>query len=102
MQKASAIGLEQIPRTTRAQAMDVLSSQAGILGYRAVIEAAAIGGKYFTAQTTAAGKVNPARVMVIGAGVAGLQSLGVARAMGAIVSAFDVRPEAKEQVDNTK
>ncbi len=96
--KASAIAMDQIPRITRAQKMDVLSSTANIAGYRAVIEAAQVYSSFFTAQMTAAGKVAPARVLVIGAGVAGLAAIGTARGMGAIVRAFDTRPAVKDQV----
>ncbi|HAH06452.1 MAG TPA: Re/Si-specific NAD(P)(+) transhydrogenase subunit alpha, partial [Elusimicrobia bacterium] len=83
---------------SRAQKMDALSSMANIAGYRAVIEAANLFGRFFTGQITAAGKVPPAKVMVIGAGVAGLASLGAAKGLGAIVRAFDTRPEVKDQI----
>ena len=95
---ATAIAVDQIPRITRAQKMDALSSMANIAGYRAVVEAASFYGRFFTGQMTAAGRVPPARVLVIGAGVAGLAAIGAARAMGAIVRAFDTRPTVKEQV----
>lgn len=96
--KATALSLDCIPRISRAQKMDVLSSMANIAGYRAVIEAAHQFGRFFTGQITAAGKVPPARVLVIGAGVAGLAAIGTARGLGAIVKAFDTRPEVKDQV----
>jgi H+-translocating NAD(P) transhydrogenase subunit alpha len=96
--KATAIAVDQIPRITRAQKMDALSSMANIAGYRAVIEAASFYGRFFTGQMTAAGKVPPAKILVIGAGVAGLAAIGAARGMGAIVRAFDTRPTVKEQV----
>ena len=90
--------MDQIPRITRAQKMDALSSMANIAGYRAVVEAASFYGRFFTGQITAAGKVPPAKVLVIGAGVAGLAAIGAARGLGAIVRAFDTRPTVKEQV----
>jgi NAD(P) transhydrogenase subunit alpha len=96
--KATAIAVDQIPRITRAQKMDALSSMANIAGYRAVVEAASFYGRFFTGQMTAAGKVPAAKVLVIGAGVAGLAAIGAARGMGAIVRAFDTRPTVKEQV----
>jgi NAD(P) transhydrogenase subunit alpha len=94
----NAFALEFLPRITRAQTMDVLSSQANLAGYRAIIEAAAAFGRAFPMMMTAAGTVAPARVLVMGAGVAGLQAIATARRLGAIVSATDVRPAAKEQV----
>jgi NAD(P) transhydrogenase subunit alpha len=94
----NAFAMEFIPRITRAQSMDVLSSQANLAGYRAVIEAAAVFGRAFPMMMTAAGTVAPARVFVMGAGVAGLQAIATARRLGAIVSATDVRPASKEQV----
>ncbi len=94
----TALALDAVPRISRAQALDVLSSMANVAGYRAVVEAAHAFGRQFTGQVTAAGKVPPARVFVVGAGVAGLAAIGAARAMGAIVRAFDVRPEVAEQV----
>lgn len=97
---ASALAIEAIPRISRAQKMDALSSMANIAGYRAVIEAAGLFGRFFTGQITAAGKVPPAKVLVIGAGVAGLSAVGTARGLGAIVRAFDVRPEVAEQVQS--
>ncbi|MDB4770526.1 Re/Si-specific NAD(P)(+) transhydrogenase subunit alpha [bacterium] len=96
--KASAIAIEAVPRISRAQKLDALSSMANIAGYRAVVEAAALFGRFFTGQITAAGKVPPAKVLVIGAGVAGLSAIGTARGLGAIVRAFDVRPEVADQV----
>ena len=96
--RATAIAVDQIPRITRAQKMDALSSMANIAGYRAVVEAASFYGRFFTGQMTAAGKVPAAKVLVIGAGVAGLAAIGAARGMGAIVRAFDTRPTVKEQV----
>src|SRR5262245_5161917 len=95
---ATAIAIDQIPRITRAQKMDALSSMANIAGYRAVVEAASYYGRFFTGQMTAAGRVPPAKVLVIGAGVAGLSAIGAARGLGAIVRAFDTRPSVKEQV----
>lgn len=94
----TALALDAVPRISRAQALDVLSSMANVAGYRAVVEAAHAFGRQFTGQVTAAGKVPPARVFVVGAGVAGLAAIGAARSMGAIVRAFDVRPEVAEQV----
>ncbi|MFT4622496.1 MAG: NAD(P) transhydrogenase subunit alpha [Myxococcota bacterium] len=96
----SALALDKIPRITRAQAYDVLSSMANIAGYRAVIEAANRFGRFFAGQITAAGKSPPAKVLVIGAGVAGLAAIAAARSLGAVVRAFDVRPAAKEQVES--
>jgi NAD(P) transhydrogenase subunit alpha len=89
-----------IPRISRAQKMDALSSMANIAGYRAVIEAGNQFGRFFTGQITAAGKVPPAKILVIGAGVAGLAAIGTAQSMGAIVRAFDVRPEVAEQIES--
>ena len=94
----AAAALEWLPRITRAQAMDVLSSQASLAGYRAVIEAAVVFGRGFPMMMTAAGTLAPARVFVVGAGVAGLQAIATARRLGAIVSATDVRPAAKEEI----
>jgi NAD(P) transhydrogenase subunit alpha len=96
--KVTAIAMDQVPRITRAQKMDALSSMANIAGYRAIIEAASYYGRFFTGQMTAAGRVPPAKVLVIGAGVAGLAAIGAARGLGAIVRAFDTRPSVKEQV----
>ncbi|MCL2450387.1 MAG: Re/Si-specific NAD(P)(+) transhydrogenase subunit alpha [Polyangiaceae bacterium] len=98
--KATVIGMDQVPRITRAQKLDALSSMANIAGYRAVIEAASFYGRFFTGQMTAAGKVPPANVLVIGAGVAGLAAIGAARGLGAVVRAFDTRAEAREQVES--
>lgn len=98
--KATVIAMDSIPRISRAQKMDALSSMANIAGYRAVIEAANNFGRFFTGQITAAGKVPPAKVLVIGAGVAGLAAIGTARSLGAIVRAFDTRPVVKEQVES--
>ena len=98
--KIAAFSLELLPRITRAQSMDVLSSQSNLAGYRAVIDAAAEFGRAFPMMMTAAGTVPPARVCVIGAGVAGLQAIATAKRLGAIVSAFDVRAVVKEQVQS--
>lgn len=103
MEKLSAkninvLAMDAVPRISRAQSLDALSSMANISGYRAVIEAAHEFGSFFTGQITAAGKVPPAKVLVIGAGVAGLAAIGAANSLGAIVRAFDSRPEVKEQV----
>lgn len=98
--KITAFALEFVPRITRAQAMDVLSSQTNLAGYRAVIEAANIFERAFPMMMTAAGTIAPARVLVLGAGVAGLQAIATAKRLGAIVSAFDVRAAAKEQVES--
>ncbi|MFC5890615.1 Re/Si-specific NAD(P)(+) transhydrogenase subunit alpha [Kitasatospora sp. CM 4170] len=94
----TALALEAVPRISRAQSMDVLSSMANIAGYRAVIEAAHVFGRFFTGQVTAAGKVPPAKVLVAGAGVAGLAAIGAASSLGAIVRATDPRPEVADQV----
>jgi len=96
----TALAMDSVPRISRAQKMDALSSMANIAGYRAVIEAAQHFGRFFTGQITAAGKIPPAKVLVIGAGVAGLAAIGAAKSMGAIVRAFDTRPEVKEQVES--
>ncbi|NNF45929.1 MAG: Re/Si-specific NAD(P)(+) transhydrogenase subunit alpha [Desulfofustis sp.] len=96
----SVLAMDSIPRISRAQKMDALSSMANIAGYRAVIEAAQNFGRFFTGQITAAGNIPPAKVLVIGAGVAGLSAIGAAKSMGAIVRAFDTRPEVKEQVES--
>ncbi|MCB9729196.1 MAG: Re/Si-specific NAD(P)(+) transhydrogenase subunit alpha [Deltaproteobacteria bacterium] len=98
--RATVLAMDQVPRITRAQSMDALSSMANIAGYRAVVEAASRFGRFFTGQMTAAGKLPPARVLVIGAGVAGLQAIATARAMGAVVRAFDTRPAVREQVQS--
>jgi len=96
----TALAMDSVPRISRAQKLDALSSMANIAGYRAVVEAAQHFGRFFTGQITAAGKVPPAKVLVIGAGVAGLAAIGAAQSMGAIVRAFDTRPEVKEQVES--
>jgi NAD(P) transhydrogenase subunit alpha len=92
--------MDSVPRMSRAQKMDALSSMANIAGYRAIVEAAQHFGRFFTGQITAAGKIPPAKVLVIGAGVAGLAAIGAAKGMGAIVRAFDTRPEVKEQIES--
>jgi len=97
---ATVIAMEMVPRISRAQKMDALSSMANIAGYRAVIEASNNFGRFFTGQVTAAGKVPPAKVLVVGAGVAGLAAIGTATSLGAITYAFDVRPEVAEQVES--
>ena len=97
---ATAIAMDMVPRISRAQKMDALSSMANIAGYRAVIEAGNNFGRFFTGQITAAGKVPPAKVLVVGAGVAGLAAIGTATSLGAITYAFDVRPEVAEQVES--
>jgi NAD(P) transhydrogenase subunit alpha len=96
----TSFGLEALPRITRAQSMDVLSSMSTVAGYKAVLLAAAASGKMFPMLTTAAGTIIPARVLILGAGVAGLQAIATARRLGAVVRAFDVRPEVKEQVES--
>lgn len=97
---ATALAMDSVPRITRAQKLDALSSMANLAGYRAVIEAAHQFGRGFTGQITAAGKIPPCKVLVIGAGVAGLAAIGAARGLGAIVRAFDTRPVVKEQVQS--
>ncbi|MDH3334100.1 MAG: Re/Si-specific NAD(P)(+) transhydrogenase subunit alpha, partial [Gammaproteobacteria bacterium] len=97
---ATAMAMDSVPRISRAQKVDALSSMGNIAGYRAVVEAAQHFGRFFTGQITAAGKVPPAKVLVIGAGVAGLAAIGAAKSMGAIVRSFDTRPEVKEQVES--
>jgi NAD(P) transhydrogenase subunit alpha len=99
-QGANVIAMDMVPRISRAQKMDALSSMANIAGYRAVIEAGNHFERFFTGQVTAAGKVPPAKVLVIGAGVAGLAAIGTAQSLGAIVRAFDVRPEVSEQIES--
>ncbi|MFO1144532.1 MAG: Re/Si-specific NAD(P)(+) transhydrogenase subunit alpha, partial [Amaricoccus sp.] len=94
------LAMDMVPRISRAQKMDALSSMANIAGYRAVIEAGNNFGRFFTGQVTAAGKVPPAKVLVVGAGVAGLAAIGAATSLGAIVYAFDVRPEVAEQIES--
>ena len=96
----SALAVELVPRITRAQTMDALSSQANVAGYRAVLVAATQLPRYFPLLMTAAGTVPPAKVLVLGAGVAGLQAIATARRLGAVVSAFDVRPAVREQVES--
>ena len=98
--KVTAFAMELVPRITRAQSMDALSSQANIGGYKAVIRAARLLPKMMPMMTTAAGTIPPAKVFVLGAGVAGLQAIATARRLGAVVQAFDVRPETKEQVES--
>ena len=99
-QQANVIAMDMVPRISRAQKMDALSSMANIAGYRAVIEAGSHFGRFFTGQITAAGKVAPAKVLVIGAGVAGLAAIGTATSLGAVTLAFDVRPEVAEQIES--
>ncbi len=99
-QGATVVAMEMVPRISRAQKMDALSSMANIAGYRAVIEAGNNFGRFFTGQVTAAGKVPPAKVLVVGAGVAGLAAIGTSTSLGAITYAFDVRPEVAEQVES--
>ncbi|MBD3765111.1 MAG: Re/Si-specific NAD(P)(+) transhydrogenase subunit alpha [Rhodobacterales bacterium] len=99
-QGATVIAMDMVPRISRAQKMDALSSMANIAGYRAVIEAGNNFGRFFTGQVTAAGKVPPARVLVVGAGVAGLAAIGTSVSLGAIVHAYDVRPEVAEQIES--
>ena len=96
----AVLAMDMVPRISRAQKLDALSSMANIAGYRAVIEASNNFGRFFTGQITAAGKVPPAKVLVIGAGVAGLAAIGAARGLGAIVRAFDVRPEVAQQIES--
>lgn len=98
--RLTAFALELLPRTTRAQAMDVLSSQAAVAGYRAMLIAAEAAPKFFPMLTTAAGTIRPSRVLVIGAGVAGLQAIATARRLGAQTEGYDVRPETREQVES--
>ena len=96
----TAFAMEKLPRISRAQNMDVLSSQANIAGYKAVIMAANVYQRFFPMLMTAAGTVKAARVLILGAGVAGLQAIATAKRLGAVVEAFDVRPAAKEQVES--
>ncbi len=98
--QVTALSMELIPRTSRAQSMDALSSQAGVAGYKAVLIAAAALPKFFPMLTTAAGTIRPAKIFVIGAGVAGLQAIATARRLGAVVEAFDIRPAVKEEVQS--
>lgn len=95
-----AFPLERLPRTTRAQAMDILSSQAGMAGYKAVLIAATLTPRFFPMLTTAAGTIRPSKVLVVGAGVAGLQAIATAKRLGAQVEGFDVRPETREQIES--
>ncbi|MEQ3625223.1 MAG: Re/Si-specific NAD(P)(+) transhydrogenase subunit alpha [Marinobacter sp.] len=97
---ASVIAMDMVPRISRAQKMDALSSMANIAGYRAVIEAGNNFGRFFTGQVTAAGKVPPAKVLIVGAGVAGLAAIGTSTSLGAMTYAFDVRPEVAEQIES--
>jgi H+-translocating NAD(P) transhydrogenase subunit alpha len=97
---ATVLAMDSVPRISRAQKCDALSSMANIAGYRAIVEAAQHFGRFFTGQITAAGKIPPAKVLVIGAGVAGLAAIGAAKSMGAIVRSFDTRPEVKEQIES--
>ena len=99
-QGATVVAMDMVPRISRAQKMDALSSMANIAGYRAVIEAGNNFGRFFTGQVTAAGKVPPAKVLIVGAGVAGLAAIGTATSLGAITYAFDVRPEVAEQIES--
>lgn len=96
----TVLSMDSVPRISRAQSLDALSSMANIAGYRAIVEASHQFGRFFTGQITAAGKVLPAKVLIIGAGVAGLAAIGTAHSLGAIVRAFDTRPEVKEQVES--
>lgn len=98
--RITAFAMELLPRTTRAQAMDVLSSQAAVGGYKAVLIAAEAAPKFFPMLTTAAGTIRPSKVLIVGAGVAGLQAIATARRLGAQVEGFDVRPETKEQIES--
>ncbi len=98
--KITSFAMELLPRTTRAQAMDVLSSQASVVGYKAVLIAAEASPKFFPMLTTAAGTIRPSKVLIVGAGVAGLQAIATARRLGAQVEGFDVRPETKEQIQS--
>ncbi|HIP52906.1 MAG TPA: Re/Si-specific NAD(P)(+) transhydrogenase subunit alpha [Chromatiales bacterium] len=98
--KVRLLAMERIPRISRAQSMDALSSQSNIAGYRAVIEAAARYGRFFPLMMTSAGSAKPARVVVLGAGVAGLQAIATARRLGADVYAYDIRPETREQIES--
>ncbi|MFN7520290.1 MAG: NAD(P) transhydrogenase subunit alpha, partial [Lysobacteraceae bacterium] len=96
----TAFAMERLPRTTRAQAMDVLSSQAGMAGYKAVLLGAQLAPRFFPMLSTAAGTIRPSKVLVVGAGVAGLQAIATARRLGAQVEGFDVRPETREQIES--
>src|SRR5262249_19592314 len=94
----TTFSLDMLPRTTRAQAMDVLSSQGNIAGYKAVLHAASLYSRYFPMFMTAAGSIKPAKVLILGAGVAGLQAIATARRLGAVIEVFDTRPAVKEEV----
>lgn len=96
----TSFAMDQVPRITRAQVFDALSSMANIAGYKAVIMAAENFGRFYTGQMTAAGKLPPAKMLVIGGGVAGLAAIATAKSMGAIVRGFDTRPAVKEQVQS--
>jgi NAD(P) transhydrogenase subunit alpha len=96
--KLTVFSLDMLPRTTRAQAMDVLSSQANIAGYKSVLMAANVFPRYFPMLMTAAGSIPPAKVLILGAGVAGLQAIATARRLGAVVEVFDTRQAVKEEV----
>jgi H+-translocating NAD(P) transhydrogenase subunit alpha len=98
--KLTAFPLERLPRTTRAQAMDILSSQAGMAGYKATLIAAQLAPRFFPMLTTAAGTIRPSKVLIVGAGVAGLQAIATAKRLGAQVEGFDVRPETREQIES--
>ncbi|HEX7604617.1 MAG TPA: Re/Si-specific NAD(P)(+) transhydrogenase subunit alpha, partial [Polyangiaceae bacterium] len=98
--KLTVLAMDAMPRITRAQKMDALSAMANVVGYRAVLEAAAHFGRFFPGQVTAAGRVKPAQVMIVGAGVAGLAAIAAARSLGAVVRAFDTRPAVREQVQS--
>ncbi len=98
--KLIAFPLERLPRTTRAQAMDILSSQAGMAGYKATLIAAQLAPRFFPMLTTAAGTIRPSKVLIVGAGVAGLQAIATAKRLGAQVEGFDVRPETREQIES--
>ena len=98
--QATVLAMDSVPRISRAQKMDALSSMSHIAGYRAVIEASQHFGRFFAGQITAAGKIPPAKIMVVGAGVAGLSAIGTAVSLGAIVRAFDTRLEVKEQIES--
>ena len=98
--KITSFAMELLPRTTRAQAMDVLSSQAGVTGYKAVLIAAERAPKFFPMLTTAAGTIRPSKILIVGAGVAGLQAIATAKRLGAQVEGFDVRPETREQIES--
>ena len=98
--KVTVLAMDAVPRITRAQKMDALSAMANIAGYRAVVEAAHHFGRFFSGQMTAAGRVKPAQVLVLGAGVAGLAAIAAAGGLGAVVQAFDTRPVVREQVES--